>query len=119
MISIRASVAPQLVVASLYLSPHSLLEELCYPLFSVGWIYYTSGGHQYTIHDLTIGRRKRRSIKILISLAEFTLLLAAAALFEVTEPGLGLAGLLFWIPVGVGAVYLFRRSRMHRSTQRN
>ena len=118
-ISIRASVAPQLVVASLYLSPHSLLEELCYPLFSVGWIYYTSGGHQYTIHDLTIGRRKRRSIKILISLAEFTLLLAVAALFEVTEPRLGLGGLLFWIPVGAGAVYLFRRSRLPRFTERN
>jgi len=117
-ISIQASLRPQDVVAVLYLSPHSLLEELSYPLFSVLWIYYWSRGDRYTIHELAV-RRRRNSVKVLVILAEFTLLLAVAALFEVAEPLLGLGGLLLWIPVGAGAVYLFRRSRMHRSTPRN
>ena len=114
-ISNRASLPPQLLIAILYLYPHSLLEELSYPLFSLVWIYYASDGYQYTIQDLRMRRMKRHSVKILINLAEFTLLLAVAALFEVTEPLIGLAGFLFWIPVGIGAVYLFWRSRMHRS----
>jgi len=116
-ISIQASLPPQDVVTILYLSPHSFLEELSYPLFSVLWIYYWSRGDRYTIHELAI-RRRRNSVKVLVILAEFTLLLAVAALFEVAEPLLGLGGLLLWIPVGAGAVYLFRRSRMHRSSQR-
>ena len=117
-ISIQAGLSPQDVVTILYLSPHSFLEELSYPLFSVLWIYYWSRGDRYTIHELAV-RRRRNSVKVLVILAEFTLLLAVAALFEVAEPLLGLGGLLLWIPVGAGAVYLFRRSRMHRSTPRN
>jgi len=117
-ISIQAGLPPQDVVTVLYLSPHSFLEELSYPLFSVLWIYYWSREDRYTIHELAV-RRRRNSVKVLVILAEFTLLLAVAALFEVAEPLLGLGGLLLWIPVGAGAVYLFWRSRMHRHTERN
>jgi hypothetical protein len=106
-IALQANYPPSLVLVTLFLEPHTLLEELSYPLAS-------AIGLSFVLRWSTKSEERmspvynRSSARLALSYLGVFLLLATAGALEVTEPLLGVAALLLWLPVIAGGIFLWR-----------
>ena len=98
---------PTTFLVNLYLFPHSWVEELSYPLAGALGIYALTWRKQS--YAEFSNWKTRASTKVSLAFVAVAIVLAIAALLEVTEPHLGLAALLLWGPVLVAGVYLYVR----------
>ncbi len=105
--AIYFNVTPTTFLANLYLFPHSWVEELSYPLAGALGLYALTWRKQS--YAEFSNWKTRASTKVSLAFAAVAIVLAIAALLEVTEPHLGLAALLLWGPVLVAAVYFYSR----------
>jgi zinc-ribbon domain len=105
--AIYFNLTPTTFLVNLYLFPHSWVEELSYPLAGALGLYALTWRKQ-SFAEFS-NWKTRASTKVSLAFAAVAIVLAIAALLEVTEPHLGLAGLLLWAPVLVAGVYLYVR----------
>jgi len=117
-IGLEKHVSPVLFILSLYVYPHSWVEELSYPLATAAGIMMLTRWRR----PLPIsGRRSSRgSVKFTVALLGVAAQLTIAGFFEVVEPGLGASAFLLWVPVALGVValaFLALRARPRREVE--
>jgi hypothetical protein len=105
--AIYFNLTPTTFLVNLYLFPHSWVEELSYPLAGALGLYALTWRKQS--YAEFSNWKTRASTKVSFAFAVVAIVLAIAALLEVTEPHLGLAALLLWGPVVVVGVYFYSR----------
>lgn len=111
-ISVEQGLVTPAVLTTLYLLPHTWIEELGYAVAMGGTLCYGFRWNGSRLNDLS-NRLQRSSTKWVLSFAGAAILLLVADLFEVTEPFFGLGALLLWIPVAAALVaYSRRRTRV-------
>ena len=113
-IAAQRSFSPSGALVVLYLLPHTLVEEVGYPLATALGYYILTHWNTVSFSNLS-ARWHRGSTKILLSITCLIVLFAFAATLEVVEPLLQVASLYLWVPVLALAYALFgRRSRLRR-----
>jgi len=105
-IAFQDGYSPSVILASLYLLPHSWVEEICYPLAEALGLYALIEWRKMTFKDYSVWWRRDR---LTLGFAVIAGLLAVAATLEVTEPSLGSFALFLWAPVLLAAAYLYTR----------
>lgn len=98
------NVTPAVFLFNLYLSPHSIVEEACYPLataFGICSLWRKQSYEEFS------NWKTRGSTKALLGFGSVAVILAIAATLEVTEPRIGLWGLFLWGPVLLGGAYIY------------
>jgi len=108
-IGLNQHVPPIVIVLSLYLYPHSWVEELSYPITTSAGIMLLTRWRRVTPKDFA-HRANRGSVKFALTLGGVALQLTVAGFLEVVEPGLGVYTLLLWVPVALGAILIIARS---------
>ena len=111
-------VTPADFLVELYILPHSWVEELSYPLSTaLGMLAFTWRKQSYSEFA---NWRTRASTKVALGFAVVALMLAFAAVLEVSEPFLGLDALLLWVPVAVvAAICMFVALSIDKRTSGN
>ncbi len=107
-IATQNTVSPSYLLFVLFALPHSWIEELSYPLAEALGLYAVLEWRRQSYTEFS-NWRTRASTKISLGFVIIALVLATAALLEVTEPHLGYAGLLLWGPVLIGGAYAYIR----------
>jgi uncharacterized membrane protein SpoIIM required for sporulation len=102
-IGLHQRVPAILVVLSLYLYPHSWVEELSYPAATAAGIMLITSWRRLSPERFS-RRANRGSVKFALALGGVAVQLTVAGFLEVVEPGLGVYVLLLWIPVAAGAI---------------
>jgi len=114
-IGLNQHVPPILVVLSLYLYPHSWVEELSYPITTSAGIMLLTRWRR--VSPRSLGHRvDRGSVKFALALGGVALQLTVAGFFEVVEPGLGIYTLLLWVPVAIAVILIIMRMRQSKPT---
>jgi uncharacterized membrane protein SpoIIM required for sporulation len=106
-IAIQGNYPVSLEIVSLYLFPHTWVEESSYAIASGAGLYYLFNWNAASIEGIS-DRLKRPATRFALTFAGVMALLALAGFLEVVEPPLGVAALLIWPVLGVG-VFLFRK----------
>jgi hypothetical protein len=101
------NIPPSAILLSLYILPHSWVEEVSYPLAGALGFYMFTWRHQS--YSEFSSWKTRASTKVTIGFAFVALVLAIAAVLEVVEGYLQLGALLLWVPVVLGSIYAYRR----------
>jgi len=113
-IAISDNLPPSVVLLSLYLLPHTWVEESAYPIATVAGLLAVTRWR-----SVSPGEFARRvnwgSWKLVITMAGVALILLAAGLIETTGLYLGLGELLLWIPV---ALMIYMAVVWNRTTRR-
>jgi len=113
-IAISDNYPPPVVLASLYLLPHTWVEESAYPIATVAGLLAVTRWRSVSPSEFA-HRVNWGSWKLIFSMGGVALILIAAGLIETTGLYFGEGELLLWIPVG-GVIYLtiaLARARRH------
>jgi hypothetical protein len=102
-IGVINNVPPSGILFVLFILPHTWVEELSYPLAGALGLYVFSWRRQS--YAKFTNWRTRASTKTTIGFASIALILAIAAILEVTEPSLGIGALGLWVPVLLIGLY--------------
>ncbi|MDG6902130.1 MAG: zinc ribbon domain-containing protein [Nitrososphaerota archaeon] len=101
------AISASLVLASLYVLPHTWVEESAYPIATIAGILATT-----TWRSVSLGEFSRRSnwgsTKLVFALAGTAAILAAAGFLEVLVNYLGFGAVLLWVPM-VALYYLWTK----------
>jgi len=117
-IAISDHYPPSVVLVSLYLLPHTWVEESAYPIATVAGLMAITRWRSVSPSEFT-HRTNWGSWRLAFAMGGVALILLAAGLIETAGLYLGFGELLLWIPVGV-AVYLIvtlDRERRLRTSQ--
>ena len=106
-IAVGAQIQPSVILASLYLLPHTWIEESAYPIATVAGLFAITKWRSVAPTEFS-RRLNRGSTKLALSIVGVGLILLAADFIETAGLYLGFGEVLFWIPVGVG-YYLYAR----------
>jgi len=104
---------PSLVLVSLYLLPHTWVEESAYPIATVAGLLGVTRWRSVSPSDFT-QRANWGSWKLIFSMGGVALILVAAGLIETAGLYLGVGEILFWIPVGAVIYLIITLSRAGR-----
>ena len=117
MIAISDHYPPAVVLISLYLLPHTWIEESAYPIATVAGLMAITRWRSVSPGEF-VHRANWGSWKLVFAMAGVALILFAAGLIETAGLYLGVGELLLWIPVGA-VVYLgiaLMRARRRRAS---
>ena len=109
-IAISDHYPPSVVLISLYLLPHTWVEESAYPIATAAGLLAVTKWRSVSPDEFT-RRVNWDSWKLILSMGGVALILVAAGLIETAGLYLGAGELLLWIPVGVVAFLLVTWSR--------
>ena len=109
-IAISDHYPPSVVLISLYLLPHTWVEESAYPIATAAGLLAVTKWRSVSPDEFT-QRVNWDSWKLILSMGGVALILVAAGLIETAGLYLGAGELLLWIPVGVVAFLLVTWSR--------
>ena len=109
-IAISDHYPPSVVLISLYLLPHTWVEESAYPIATAAGLLAATKWRSVSPDEFT-RRVNWDSWKLILSMGGVALILVAAGLIETAGLYLGAGELLLWIPVGVVAFLLVTWSR--------
>ena len=113
-IAISDNYPPPVVLVSLYLLPHTWVEESAYPIATVAGLLAVTRWRSVSPSEFA-HRINWGSWKLIFSMGGVALILIAAGLIETTGLYVGAGELLLWIPVGA-VIYLavmLSRARRH------
>ena len=103
-IAISDNYPPPVVLVSLYLLPHTWVEESAYPIATVAGLLAVTRWRSVSPSEFA-HRINWGSWKLIFSMGGVALILIAAGLIETTGLYVGAGELLLWIPVGA-VIYL-------------
>lgn len=111
------SISPAAVYLTLFLYPHSWVEELSYPMALVGGVLGVTRWRSVSAGEFA-RFTNWGSVKLAAAWVGVALALLAAGLLEVSEPVLGMTSgaFLLWIPVLVGSLLLYLLNRRRRTS---
>ncbi len=109
-IAISDHVSPVAVLLTLYILPHTWVEELSYPMAAAAGLLVVTAWDSVSPSEFT-KRWKRASGKYLLALGAATLTLLVAGLLETSTSYLGFLAVVLWVPLLI-AVYLLRKRFM-------
>jgi hypothetical protein len=113
LIALDANVPSAVVLVSLYILPHTWLEELSYPMAAVAGLLAVSTWRSVAPEEF-IQWRGRGSSKFLLAMGGVSVTLTVAGVLEVLVAYLSLDVLVFWVPIGLG-LYLATKWTRRRS----
>jgi uncharacterized membrane protein SpoIIM required for sporulation len=102
-----------LVLASLYILPHTWIEESSYPIATVAGILAVTRWRSVA-PDQFSRRVNRGSTKFALALGGAALILTIAGLSEVLVSYIGYGAVTLWVPLSVGYYLLMMRNRRHK-----
>jgi len=115
-LSAHPPVPPPVVLLTLYLLPHTWIEESAYPIATIAGLLAITKWRSVAPNEFT-DRRNWGSTKLALTMGGVALILLAAGLVETTGLFIGFGEIFLWAPVAVG-YYLFvtwnRRRRQSR-----
>jgi hypothetical protein len=114
--TLHQTISPALLYLSLFLYPHSWVEELSYPAAVVAGIFGVTRWRSLSPEEFA-RPLNRGSTKLVFAMGGVALSLMAAAVLEVASPLSGYGAFLLWVPVGVAyyMIVTYRRRRAARS----
>ena len=112
-IAIYYNYPPPVVLVSLYLLPHTWVEESAYPIATVAGVLAVTRWRSVSPSEFA-HRVNWGSWKLVFSMVGVALILVAAGVIETAGLYLGAGELLFWIPVGAVIYLTITLSRTHR-----
>ncbi len=101
---------PSAVLFSLYLLPHTWIEESAYPIATVAGILAVTRWRSVAPQEFA-RRLNWGSTKLALTMGGVALILMAAGFIETTGLYLGFGEILFWLPLVVGYYLLAKRHR--------
>jgi len=104
---------PSVVLITLYLLPHTWVEESAYPLATAAGLLAITTWRSVSPSEFTRGVNWG-SWKLAFAMGGVTLILIAAGLIETAGLYLGTGELLLWVPVGVVAFFMITWFRTRR-----
>jgi len=107
-IAMQNGVSPYYFLTVLYLLPHSWVEELSYPLAGALTFYGILEWRRTSYKEFSVWWKRDR---FSVGFGVIALILAVAAVLEVSEPPLEGYALFLWGPVLIGGGYLYSRFR--------
>jgi len=110
-IAMGDNVSPSLVLVTLYLFPHTWIEESAYPIATAAGLFAITKWRSVPPDEFS-KRTNRGSSKLVLSMGGVALILLAAGLIETTGLYIGLGEVVFWAPVA--AVYYLFVTRVRR-----
>jgi len=113
-IAISAQVPSSIVLVSLYLFPHTWIEESAYPIATVAGLLAITRWRTVSPGEFT-RRLNRGSTKLVLAMAGVALILLVAGLIETIGLYMGLGEMLFWVPLGVGYFLLVMWNRKRKT----
>jgi uncharacterized membrane protein SpoIIM required for sporulation len=112
-IAISDNYSPAVVLITLYLLPHTWVEESAYPIATAAGLLAVTTWR--SVSPIEFAHRVNwGSWKLIFAMGGVVLILLAAGLIETSGLYLGTGELLLWIPVGVVAFYMVTWIRAHR-----
>jgi uncharacterized membrane protein SpoIIM required for sporulation len=109
-IAIGAQVPSSLVLASLYLLPHTWIEESAYPIATASGLLAVTKWRSVSPTDFN-RISSWGSTKLALTLGGVALILMAAGFFEVLVDYLGYDVIALWVPLGIVCYLIFMRDR--------
>jgi uncharacterized membrane protein SpoIIM required for sporulation len=103
-IAMGANVPSAIILISLYILPHTWLEEFSYPMAATAGLFAITTWRSAAPEEF-VRWRGRGSSKFLLAMVGVSLTLTVAGVLEVLVAYLSLGVLVFWVPIGLG-VYL-------------
>ena len=100
------------ILITLYIFPHTWVEESAYPIATVAGLFAATEWRSVSPGEFTRWVN-RGSSKLTMAMGGAALILLAAGLIETTGLYLGLGEVVFWVPIILGYL-LVTRSRKHR-----
>jgi uncharacterized membrane protein SpoIIM required for sporulation len=113
-IGLNKQVPSLVVLFTLYLYPHSWVEELSYPITTAAGIMLLTRWRRISPEKF-MHRANWGSVKFALALAGVAAQLTVAGFLEVVEPGLGGYALLLWVPVAAGVILVLTRKEWTKS----
>lgn len=117
-IAISDNLPSSVILVSLYLFPHTWIEESAYPIATVAGFLAITKWRSVAPDEFT-RRLNRGSTKLALAMGGVVLILFVAGLIETTGLFIGLGEILFWIPLGVGYFLLVTRLRRRKQSRRH
>jgi len=102
------------VLVTLYLFPHTWIEESAYPIATVAGLFAITKWRSVSPSEFA-RQQNRGSVKLVMAMGGVALILLAAGLVETTGLYLGLGEVVFWVPVALGYYLLVSRRRRRRA----
>jgi uncharacterized membrane protein SpoIIM required for sporulation len=115
-IAIGNQVPSSLLLVSLYLLPHTWIEESAYPIATASGLLAVTRWRSVSPVEF-VRRWNWGSTKLAMALGGVALILVAAAFFEVLTSYLGFGAVTLWVPLGIAFYLLAMRNRRHRHNQ--
>jgi uncharacterized membrane protein SpoIIM required for sporulation len=115
-IAIGNQVPPSLLLVSLYLLPHTWIEESAYPIAAASGLLAVTKWRSVSPVEF-VRRWNWGSTKLALALAGVALILVAAGFFEVLASYLGFAAVTLWVPLGIASYFFATRNRRRKHNQ--
>jgi len=112
-IAVSNNYPPPLVLISLYLLPHTWVEESAYPIATVAGLLAITRWRSVSPSEFT-HRANWGSWKLVLAMGGVALILVAAGLIETAGLYLGAGEIILWIPVGAVIYLTITLSRARR-----
>jgi uncharacterized membrane protein SpoIIM required for sporulation len=112
-IAISDHYPPSVVLVSLYLLPHTWVEESAYPIATAAGLLAVTKWRSVSPNEFT-RRVNWGSWKLVFAMGGVTLILIAAGLIETAGLYLGIGEVLLWIPVGITIFFMVTWTRTRR-----
>ena len=112
-IAVSQNYPPSLVLISLYLLPHTWVEESAYPIATVAGLLAITRWRSVSPSEFA-HRANWGSWKLILAMGGVALILVAAGLIETAGLYLGAGEILLWIPVGAMIYLTIMLSRARR-----
>ncbi len=114
-IAISDQVQPSVILLSLYLFPHTWVEESAYPIATVAGLFAITRWR--SVSPMEFARKVNRgSDKLAFAMGGVALILLTAGIIETVGLYMGFGEILFWVPL-VLAYYLFTVMKKQRREQ--
>jgi len=101
------------VLVTLYLFPHTWIEESAYPIATSAGLFAVTKWRSVSLEEFA-HRKNRGSAKLAMAMGGVAVILLAAGLIETTGLYLGLGEVVFWVPLALGYYLLVTRRRHNR-----
>jgi uncharacterized membrane protein SpoIIM required for sporulation len=112
-IAISDNYSPSVVLISLYLFPHTWVEESAYPIATAAGLLAVTKWRSVSPSEFA-HRVNWGSWKLVLAMVGVTLILIAAGVIETAGLYFGIGELLLWIPVGIVAFFIVTWTRTRR-----
>lgn len=112
-IAIGGNVPPSIVLVTLYLFPHTWIEESAYPIATAAGLFAVTKWRSVAPGEFAEWAN-RGSSKLALAMGGVALILLAAGLVETTGLYIGLGEVVFWVPVAIGYYLLVTKNRRRK-----